>query len=166
MGNSKGVRFRAQSALGYRSGPGDSRLRAGCEDHRCAVRRVLRRRCAAGARVDQLHARPAHSRARLHRGAASFPGQLSEPLWHRAIAEIRRRPFQMRAVRLLAGADGGGACDQPLPGRDAGCGAPAYPPLRLHVLLPQRGRLARARRARHHPAASVPKGGTGEFHPS
>ena len=36
--------------------------------------------------------------------------------------------------------------------------------LRLHAVLPQRGGLLRPRRARHHPAASVSEGGTGEVH--
>ncbi len=37
-------------------------------------------------------------------------------------------------------------------------------PVRLYVLLPQRGWFLRARRSRHHPAAPVPEGGTGEVH--
>ncbi len=34
--------------------------------------------------------------------------------------------------------------------------------VRLHALLPQRGRIVRARRARHHPPAPVPESGAGE----
>ena len=34
--------------------------------------------------------------------------------------------------------------------------------VRLHAVLPQRSRLLRARRARHHPPASVPESGAGE----
>ena len=45
------------------------------QDRRRAVLRAVRRRRAAVARADQLHARPAHARARLSRGRAAVPGQ-------------------------------------------------------------------------------------------
>ena len=45
------------------------------EDRRRALLGAERRRRAAGARADQLHARPAHARARLSRGRAAVPGE-------------------------------------------------------------------------------------------
>ena len=38
--------------------------------------------------------------------------------------------------------------------------------VRLHAVLPQRGRILRQGRARHHPPAPVPEGGTGQVHPA
>ena len=49
------------------------RLRARREDCRRAVLGAERRRRAAVARADQLHARPAHARARVPRGRAAVP---------------------------------------------------------------------------------------------
>ena len=45
-------------------------------------------------------------------------------------------------------------------------GAAAHQALRLHAVLPQRSRLVRPRRARHHPPAPVPEGGAGEVRAS
>ena len=42
--------------------------------------------------------------------------------------------------------------------------AAAHQLVRLHAVLPQRGRLLWARRARHHPPAPVSEGGAGEVH--
>jgi len=43
---------------------------------------------------------------------------------------------------------------------------PAHQAVRLHALFPQRGRLLRPRRARHHPPAPVSKGRAGEVYPA
>ena len=79
----------------------------------------------ARARADQLHARRAHARARLHRGAAAVHGQLGEPVRHRPVAQIRRRSVQVREPRFLADPHRRGAGHQPLSRRDARRRAPA-----------------------------------------
>ena len=48
----------------------------------------------AGAGADQLHARRAHPRARLYRGAAAVHDQLGIAVRHRPASEIRRRSVQ------------------------------------------------------------------------
>ena len=62
--------FAPKAALGPRARARHPRLRARRQDLRRALRRLLGRRRAAGARAHQLHARPAHARARLPRGAS------------------------------------------------------------------------------------------------
>ena len=108
------VRLRAQGALGPRPGAGHPGLRAGGEDHRRALRRVLGPGREARAGADQLHARRAHARARLHRSAAAVHGQLGQPVRHRPVAEVRRGPVQVRGHRFLAHADGRSAGDEPV----------------------------------------------------
>ncbi len=46
----------------------------------------------------------------------------------------------------------------------AGSRLPAHQAVRVHAVLPQRGGVLRARRARHHSAASVPEGRVGQVH--
>ena len=74
--------------------------------------------------------------------------------------------FKIQGHGFLADPHRGGAGHESVPRRDAGRGAPARQAVRLHALLPQRGRIVRARRARHHPPASVPEGGAGEVRAS
>ena len=57
----RAVRLRAAAALGHRRAPRNHRLRARREDLRHALLRAERRRRAASARADHLHARPAHA---------------------------------------------------------------------------------------------------------
>ena len=60
-------------------------------DRRRAVHGAERRRRAARARAHQLHARPAHARARLPRDRAAVPGQQRVAHRHRQPAEVRSR---------------------------------------------------------------------------
>ena len=53
-----------------------------------ALRRLLGPRGAHGARAGQLHARPAHPRARLHRSPAAVHGQRRVHVRHRPVAQI------------------------------------------------------------------------------
>ena len=55
------IRFRTEGTLGSRSRAEHSRLRAGGEDHRRAIRRLLRSGRQTRAGAHQLHARHAHS---------------------------------------------------------------------------------------------------------
>ena len=92
-----GVRLHAEGALGPRAGARHPRLRARDANVAGARFAVLK---GAGAqpraRADQLHARPAHARARLHRGRAAVPGQRRGAHRHRQPAEVRGRPVQDR----------------------------------------------------------------------
>ncbi len=166
VGEPPAVRFRAQGALGPGPGAGHPGPGARRQDHRRAVRAVLGPGRQARARADQLHARRAHARARLHRGAAAVPGELAQPVRHRPVAQVQGRPVQVRGPRFLADSHGRSAGDQHLSRRDAGSRRAAHQAVRLHAVLPQRGGLVRPRRARHHPPAPVPEGGAGEVHAS
>ena len=64
--------------------------RAG-QDHRRALRPLLGHGRQAGARADQFHARRAHPRARLYRGAAALPGQFRQPVTAPASCPSSRR---------------------------------------------------------------------------
>ena len=70
LGRAARLRLRAESALGPRHRARDSRFRARDENLRRALRGPDGRGRAAGTRADQLHAEPAHERARLHRSAS------------------------------------------------------------------------------------------------
>jgi ATP-dependent Clp protease adapter protein ClpS len=74
----------------------------------------------AGARADQLHARRAHPRARLHRGAAAVPGQLGQPVRHRAVARSSPRTCSSSRAPISGWPHRRSAGDQPVPRRDAG----------------------------------------------
>ena len=76
VGEPRAVRFRAQGALGPGPGAGHPGSGARRQDHRRALRPLLGHGREAGARAHQFHARRAHARARLHRGAAALPGEL------------------------------------------------------------------------------------------
>ena len=158
-GRAPRVRFRAQSPLGSRPRTRHPRFRARRQDHRRALCRLLGPGREARARADQFHARRAHARARLHRSAAAVPGEFGQPLRHRPAAQVRRRSLQVRRPRFLADSHRRSAGHQHLSRRNAGRRRAAHQPLRLHAVLPQRGRLLWARRARHHPPAPVPEGG-------
>ena len=65
-GNAAAIRLHPQAALGTRRSLGHPRSRARCQDHRRALRRLLGPRRPPRARPHELHARPAHPRARIH----------------------------------------------------------------------------------------------------
>ena len=86
-------------------------LERACQDLRRALRRVLGHGRETRARARQLHARPAHPRARLHRGAAALPGQLRIHVRHRPASQVCRG-FVPRAARrqgFVADPDGRGS---------------------------------------------------------
>ena len=90
------VRLSRQAPLGAGRSPRHPRLQPRRQDLRLALRRPLRPGSAPRARPRQLHARPPHPRARLHRGSAALHGQLEVSLRHRPAAEVRRRPLPLR----------------------------------------------------------------------
>ncbi len=112
------IRLRAQGPLGPRAGARHPRLRARRQAHRRPLHRLLRRRRPARARPDQLHARPPHPRARLHRGPAAVPRQRPDALRHRPAPQVRAGPLQAGEAPLLPDPDRRGAGHQPLPRRD------------------------------------------------
>ena len=81
-------------------------------------------------------------------------GELGEPLRHRPVAQVRRRPVQVREARFLADSDRRSAGDESVSRRNAGRRRAAGQAVRLHAVLPQRGGILRARRARHHPRST------------
>ena len=121
---------------------------------------------AARTRADQLHAQPAHARARLHRSRAAVSRVNSSTLYGTGqLPKFEQDLFKIAGdwdlyliptaevpvTNLYRG--------EILDGRQL--------PLQLHGLhavLPQRGRLVRRRRARADSAASVRQGRAGEVH--
>ena len=71
---------------------------------------------------------------------------------------------QAGEYRLLADSHRRGSGHKSLSRRDAGSRKAAHQLLRLHTLFPQRGGLLWKRRARYHPAASVPESRTSEVY--
>ena len=133
---------------------------------RRALRGADRRRRAAGARADQLHARPAHARARLHRGA-------SRRSWCRraALTGTGNLPkFEQDLFKIAGDWDLFliPTAEVPLTNlhreRDPRRPRAAAEVHRLHAVLPQRSRLVRRRRARPDPAAPVRQGRAREVH--
>ena len=108
---------------------------------------------AAGARAGELHARPAHPRARLHRGAAAVHGELEVAVRHgaasrsspRICSTVTTRAYRRASFRRrpLADSDRRGPGHEPLSRRDAGRGDS----FRSHT-APTR-RASAARRARY-----------------
>ena len=123
-----------------------------------------RRRRAAVARADQLHARPAHARARLSRGRAAVPGQQRRRCTGTGnLPKFEAGPLQdRRRLGSVSRADGRSAADQPASRRDSRRPRAADPLHRLHAVLPQRGRLVRPGRARADSPAPVRQGGARE----
>ena len=113
-GRAAAIRFRAQGALGPGPGAGHPGPRARRQNHRRALRPLLGPGRQAGARAHQFHARRAHPRARLHRGAAALPGELREPVRHRPVAQVQGRPVQVRGHGFLADSHGRSAGHQHL----------------------------------------------------
>ena len=72
-GTPRDLRVHSAGALGSRSRAGHHRLRARHQDRRRAVLRADRRGGASRAGADQLHAQPAHERARVHGSGAAVP---------------------------------------------------------------------------------------------
>ena len=104
LGRAAQIRFHAQAALGTGRTTGRSRSRTRHQTFRRALRRVLGPGREAGAGAGQLHARSAHPRARLHRSAAALPGEFRVHVWHRAVAEICRRPLSAcRTAKKICG---------------------------------------------------------------
>ena len=165
-GPAAAIRFRTEGPLGPGPGVGHPRPRARRQDHRRALCSLLGPGRQAGARAHQLHARCPHPRARVYRGASALPGELRQPLRHGPVAQVQRGPVQVRGARPLADPHGRGSGHQHLPRRNPGSRCLADQTVRLHALFPQRGRLLRPRRARHHPPAPVSEGRAGEVHPA
>ena len=114
-------------------------------------------------RAHQLHARAPHRRARLHRGGAAVPRERGRADRHREPAEVRSGPLQDRGrLGSLPDPDRGGAADESPSRGDPRRPSAAAEVLRLHAVLPQRGRLVRRGRARPDPPAPVRQGGAGE----
>ena len=105
-----------------------------------------RRRRAARARADQLHARPAHARARLHARSS----RRSSSTRRRCAAPGNLPKFEQDLFKiagewdLYPDPDRRGAADEPAPRRDPRRPAAAAPLHRLHAVLPQRGRARTA----------------------
>ena len=99
-GEPRAVRFRAQGALGPRAGTRHPGSRARRQDHRRPLRALLGLGRQTGARADQLHARRAHPRARLHRGAAALPGQLRRACTAPASCPSSRRTCSSARARI------------------------------------------------------------------
>ena len=124
------------------------RLRARDADVRRALLGADRRRRAAGARAHQLHARPAHARARLPRGRAAVPRQPRPrstgtgklPKFEAGPLQDRRRLGPLSRSRPPRCRSRTCTASEILDGRAA-----AAPLHGLHALLPQRGRLVRRR---------------------
>ena len=127
---------------------------------------LTRRGRAAVARAHRLHARPAHARARLHRGRR-----------RRSWCRARRCPAPATcrsSRRICSRSPATGICisiptaEVPLTNLHreeiARRGAAAAEVHGLHAVLPQRGRLLRRRRARPDPAAPVRQGRAREDH--
>ena len=74
MGQAKAFDFTPHAALGPGTQAGHHRLRTGGQDHRLALLRAQRRRCAPAAGPDRLDARPAHPPG-LHRKIHALHGQ-------------------------------------------------------------------------------------------
>ena len=70
---------------------GDPRPGARHQADRRALCPLLGAGRKAGAGADELHARPAHARARLHRSSAALPGELRVDVRHRPAAKVRSR---------------------------------------------------------------------------
>ena len=138
-------------------------LERAAKDHRRAVCRLLGRGREAGTGADQLHAGCAYARAWLHRSASAVPDQFGQP--------VRHRPACRSSRKICSSSRGhdfwlAPTAEVPVTNlfRDETLDADQLPisPMRLHALFPQRSRLLRARRARHHPPASVSESGAGE----
>ena len=80
------------------------------------------------------------------------------------LPEVQGRSVQDREHRFLARAHGRSSRYESFSRRNFERRRSSHFAVRLHALLPQRGRVLRTRRARHHPAASVPESGAGEVH--
>ena len=110
---------------------GDSRFRTRRQAGRSPLLRRPRRRGAAGAGADQLHARPAHRRHRYRRSAAAVHGQPRHHDRHRPAAQVRGRSVSPRRAGLFPDPDRRGAGHQPVPRRDprrrAGCRSATRP---------------------------------------
>ena len=93
-GRAPTLRLRAQAPLGPRDRPRHPRLRAGRQDLRGALRRLLGRRGAARAGARSSSCSTCTRRARLPRGAAAVPRHRRDPDRHRPAPEVRGRPLQ------------------------------------------------------------------------
>ena len=110
----------AAAALGDRREPEHPGFRPRGEDHRRALHALPGTRRKAGAGAHQLHARPPHPGARLHRGPHPLHGQPGEHDGHGAAPQVRGGPLPDRRGGLLPHPDGGGPRDKHPPGRDPG----------------------------------------------
>ena len=134
-----GVRLRPEGALGPRSRARHPRFRTRRQDRRGALHRAHRRRRPARAGADQLHARPAHARARLSRGGAALPDQ-------QRLARRHRQPSKVRGGSLQSGGRLG-----PLPRSHRRGAADEHAPRRN----PRRPRVCRFPTRRTHPASAA-----------
>ena len=164
MGRTACVRFRGRPH--WDLGPNlASSIRTWDQVGRRAIYRPAGRRRATRARAHQLHARPARPRARLHRGAAALLVNASNAGTAPASCRNSSRIYSsLLAIRFCLIP----TAEVPVTNlyRDeiieGGCS-----PLklhRLHTVLSQRGRLARERRTRNHPPASVPESRARQIH--
>ncbi len=87
LGRTAEVRLPCQASLGAGRSPRHPGLQSRRQDLRLALRRPLRSGSASRTCPRQLHARPPHPRARLHRGPAALHGQLEVALRHRAASQ-------------------------------------------------------------------------------
>ncbi len=69
-------------------------LERATKTYRRALCPLLGAGCEAGTRADELHARPAYPRARLHRSSAALSGELRVDVRHRAVAQVRAGSVQ------------------------------------------------------------------------
>ena len=104
----------------------------------------------AGARMsralDQLHARPAHARARVSRNRAAVSGQRRGAVRHGKPPEVRAGPVQdRRRLGPVSGADRRSAADESPSRRNPRRTRTAHPLHRAHAVFQERGGIRTAR---------------------
>ena len=150
-GREAGVRFQAEVARRAvrELAAGGFHARGQARGQRvCALHELGRE---AGAGVDPVHARPAHERARLHRGVAAVHGRAAMPGRRGPVPEVRRpvlrgagRAGREHAGQAVSHPDGRDAGGQHPPGGDSEGERAADSLLRLHAVLSRGGRARRA----------------------
>ena len=166
LGHAAAVRVRAEAALRDRRGARHPRLRSREQDRQGALHGHVGRGGPARARARAAHARPAHARARLHRGVGAASGERGDHDRGGHAAQVRGADVQDggagREPHALPDPDRGGRAHRAARRRDPARGRAAAALLRLHALLPARGRHLRAGHQGHDPPAPVRQGRDGQ----
>ncbi len=166
LGHAAAVRVRAEAALRARRGARPPRLRSREQDRQGALHGDVGRGGPAQPRARAAHARSAHARARLHRGVGAASGERGDHDRGGDAAQVRGADVQDgragRGPHALPDPDRGGRAHRAARRRDPARGRAAPALLRLHALLPPRGRHLRAGHQGHDPAAPVRQGRDGQ----